>query len=89
MDQKTTNRLLLSIIGVPLILFVLYILLIYLIRFIFMILYGRLGLTINFYFIFYVKWAILVGAAVWIIIFAYAYVRTGEFKLSKLKIGKE
>ncbi len=89
MDQKQVNRLILSIFVVPVMLIVLYIVLSRLVGFAFILFYEHITPVRNFHLVFYLRYAIIAGAALWMVLYAYAFVRYGEFKIGLLKIGKK
>jgi hypothetical protein len=83
MDQKTRNRLVLSLIGVPIILIITYIILNRAFAYVFLYFFERFK-DINFHVFIYIKLGVMIGTAGWIILFAYVFVRYGEFKLDAL-----
>jgi hypothetical protein len=89
MDQKQTNRLILSICVVPVILFVLHIVLARLIGFAFIWFSQYLSLIRDFRPVFYLRYAVLTGAGLWMVLYAYVFVRYGEFKLGRIKFGRK
>ena len=89
MDQKTVSRLVFSIILVPIILVIINLILNTLLTHVFVYSYGRLSPDMNIRILKYVKNLVLIGASLWILLFAYVYIRYGEFKLDRLKIGKK
>lgn len=89
MDQKQTNRLILSICVVPVILYVLHIVLARLIGFAFIWFSEYVTPIRDFRPVFYLRYAILAGAGLWAVLYAYVFVRYGEFKPGLIKFGRK
>jgi formate/nitrite transporter FocA (FNT family) len=89
MDQKAISRLVFSIILVLIILIVINLILNTLLTYVFVYCYKRLSPGMYIRIFKYVKDIVLIGASLWVLLFAYVYVRYGEFKLDRLKIGKD
>lgn len=87
MDEKQRNRLILAVIVVPALLLVFYLVLGRLIGLAYVFFFDTLSPILNLGLLFYVKNAIAAGAGLWIVLYAYAYVRYGELKLGRLKFG--
>lgn len=86
MDQKTSNRLVVSIIIVPMLLVIMYLVIN---RIISVIVYHLIGtVSVNsLKTILYVKSACMIGIAAWLLVFAYIFIRYGDFKLDHLFSG--
>jgi len=83
MDQKTSNRLVVSIIIVPMLLFIMYLVVNRIISVIVYHLINKLNES-SLKIIIYVKSACMIGIAAWMIVFAYVFIRYGDFKLDHL-----
>jgi hypothetical protein len=84
MDQKMTNRLLFSCLGVPVTLTVLY----FLLRRIAIFVMIRFFTLEHIRYVFYFQYAVMAGATLWAVVFAYSFVRYGDLRILRFN-GKK
>ena len=85
MESVQIKRLALSIIGVPVLLFIFNFLLNYVMVFF----YQITGMNFNFALLVYAKTGLVIAVGLWLIAIAYGWIRTGELRMLSVFGGKK